>query len=99
MRGGRRETAAASALLENVVNIELSKTFTCTLCGKEGFRSAEELGTHCAMCFGDGDTSNNESLNNNGKMVVVAAEESIVDEVWCENKSKTVLPGSVECPI
>lgn len=26
--------------------------YSCALCGKEGFRSAEELGTHAALCFG-----------------------------------------------
>ncbi|CAB1100894.1 unnamed protein product [Ectocarpus sp. CCAP 1310/34] len=27
-------------------------SYNCALCGKGGFRSAEELGTHVAMCFG-----------------------------------------------
>ncbi|KAG5188009.1 hypothetical protein JKP88DRAFT_262359 [Tribonema minus] len=30
-------------------------TFACALCGRRAFRSAEELGTHVAMCFGGED--------------------------------------------
>ncbi len=93
--GGGETTAAASAFLENFGNVAVSKIYTCTLCGKEGFRSVEEFGTHAAICFGDNNASNNKTPLNNGMGAVPVA---VLDEVWHWKKNKTV-PGSVKCLI
>ncbi len=82
--GGGGETATASAFLEKLGSDAASKTLTCALCGKERFRSPEELGTHSAICFGNNTSYNDETVYNGMMTVNVAAIAADVlnKEVW-----------------
>ncbi len=99
MEGGET-TAAASAFLENFGNVTVPKMYTCALCGKEGFRSVEELGTHSATCFGDNNTSNDKTSLNNGIGAVQApvldgtreANDYEFDTSLCEEQDVSLSP-------
>ncbi|CAN0465384.1 unnamed protein product [Ascophyllum nodosum] len=54
------------------------EAFECNLCGKSGFRSAQELGTHAAMCFGTaGLDPALEGLTDEGLELLVAGASGV----------------------